>query len=136
MRLLSYSALVPIVALSLSQTLCWAQHMNAPDAPCRTAVVTTEAAQCLDRAYKHAASELDLVYRAVQIVIAPEDRQNLDAAEQAWLKYRDATCVAERNLYKGGTGAGPAYSACLEEETRERSNDLRVTYGWMLEKAK
>jgi uncharacterized protein YecT (DUF1311 family) len=65
-----------------------------------------------------------------------DDRQKLEEAEQAWLKYRDATCTAERSLYDEGTGAFPAYAACLEEETRQHASDLRTTHGWKAEKSR
>ena len=109
--------------------------MNAAEAPCRNVVVTAEMAQCFDRARKDADQELNRAYVEIRAVLAPKDRQNLEDAERAWLKYRDATCAAERDLYAGGTGSFPAHLACLEEETRLRTSDLRATYGWKFEKA-
>ncbi len=116
--------------LATSATGRWAQHMNALQAPCRDAVATADVAQCFDRASMKADRELNRIYAEVRSALAPRDRQNLEDAERAWLKYRDATCAAERDLYDGGTAAFPAYAACIEEVTRERVSDLRTIYGW------
>ena len=129
-------ALATLVVLGGSQVPSWAQHMNSPGAPCRDAVATSDIAQCFDRAYSNADHELNKVYAEARAVLAPTNRENLQDAERAWLKYRDATCAAERSLYEGGTAASPAYSACLEEETRQRASDLRAIYGWKVEKAR
>lgn len=129
-------ALASMVVFGSSQVPCRAQHMNASEAPCRDAVATADMAQCFDRAYKNADHELNRVYTEVRAVLASQDQRNLEDAERVWLKYRDATCAAERSLYEGGTAASPAYLACLEEETRRRASDLRAIYGWKVEKAR
>jgi uncharacterized protein YecT (DUF1311 family) len=134
MRTLLRLSLVSLMVLGCSQVPSWGQHMNAPEAPCRHAGSNAETAQCFDQEYKRADHELNRVYAEVRAALAPADRRNLEDAERAWLKYRDATCAAERSLYDGGTGAFPAYSACLEEETRQRTNDLRAIYSWKVEK--
>jgi uncharacterized protein YecT (DUF1311 family) len=136
MRQLIRYATASLFALGFSQVPCAAQHMNSPEAPCRGVAVTSDMTLCFDRAYKDADHDLNEVYGEVQAVLGPGERRDLGAAERAWLKYRDSTCAAERNLYEGGTAVGPAYLACLEEETRLRARDLRATYGWRIEKAR
>jgi uncharacterized protein YecT (DUF1311 family) len=135
MPLLLRLSLLATVGLACAPIPCLAQHMNAPGAPCRNAGSNAETAQCLDLAFRQADRDLNAAYAQVRKGLSPEDQARLEGAERAWLKYRDATCEAERGLYQGGTGAAPAYSACLEGETRQRANDLRATYGWLVEKA-
>jgi uncharacterized protein YecT (DUF1311 family) len=124
--------LAPVLFLGGFQTPCLAQHMNAPGAPCQQAATNAETGQCFERAYKDADRELNIAYANVRRILAPEQRQDLEIAQRAWLKYRDATCAAEKALYYGGTGAFPASLACLEAETRQRLNDLHATYDWQV----
>ena len=74
------------------------------------------------------------LYKAIRRKLNGADAQRLVAAQRLWVQFRDTTCAAERDLYEGGSGANPAYLACTEEETRLRTNDLRTTYGWLIEK--
>lgn len=57
-----------------------------------------------------------------------DDAKRLIETERLWTQYRDSNCEAERALYGMGTGAHPAYLACLESMTRARTKELRVTY--------
>jgi uncharacterized protein YecT (DUF1311 family) len=113
-----------------------AQHMNSADAPCRNVAVTIAMENCFDRAYKAADSGLNQTYSQISKVLQPDDLQRLKVAQRLWIQLRDATCTAESNLYNGGTASAPAYSACLEEETRQRTADLKTTYGWVIANSK
>jgi uncharacterized protein YecT (DUF1311 family) len=61
-------------------------------------------------------------------VLDPPRRRDLQRAERAWIDYRDATCTAEYRLWDDGTGGGPAYLSCIDDETRHRLDYLRMTY--------
>ncbi|WP_224777897.1 lysozyme inhibitor LprI family protein [Gluconobacter thailandicus] len=61
-------------------------------------------------------------------------KTQLQKAQQAWLHYRDKTCDAEHNLFKGGTAGLAALPACREALTRHRISDLRDGYWWLVEK--
>jgi len=87
---------------------------------------------CFDKAYKAADSELNQTYSQISKVLQLDDLQRLKVAQRLWIQLRDATCTAESNLYSGGTASTPAYSACLEEETRQRTADLKTIYGWVV----
>ena len=69
-------------------------------------------------------------------MLTADERQQLLTAQRLWLQVRDATCKAESDLYKGGDAESPAYAACLEEETRLRTADLKTIYGWVLANSK
>lgn len=123
------------MCLGAATSPCAAQHMNAPDAPCRDVAVTALLDRCLRQAYVAADQALNRVYGDIRAALAPADRQYLQDAERDWVKFRDAICAAERHLYEGGTGASPAFSACLEDETRRHVRDLRAIYDWKVTKA-
>jgi uncharacterized protein YecT (DUF1311 family) len=113
-----------------------AQHMNSAGAPCRNVAVTLAMENCFDKAYKAADSALNQMYGQISKVVQPDELQQLKVAQRLWIQFRDATCTAESDLYKGGTASAPAYSACLEEITRQRTADLETIYGWVIANSK
>jgi len=117
-----------IVAISTAKTPLLAQHMDEKDSPCADVVVTADLAKCLGKARDAADAQLDTLYQSVRARLDAGEIQQLISAQRLWIQYRDANCVAERDLYGGGTATGPAYSACLESMTRARTKELRVTY--------
>jgi uncharacterized protein YecT (DUF1311 family) len=127
--------------LVLALFICWksnaeAQHMNSPHAPCRNVSITVAMENCFDQAYKSADSILNQQYSRISKILQPDDLERLKAAQRLWIQFRDATCTAESHLYNGGTAAAPAYSACLEEVTRQRTADLDTIYGWVIANSK
>jgi uncharacterized protein YecT (DUF1311 family) len=111
--------------------------MNAEGAPCqKTSGVTIALDNCFARAHRASDDQLNQVYKQIRQVLTPDQQQQLVEAQRLWVQLRDATCRAESDLYKGGDAASPAYSACLEEETRQRTADLKTTYGWVVANSK
>jgi uncharacterized protein YecT (DUF1311 family) len=108
--------------------------MNSEGDACQKAGATVETVECFELAFKSADQELNQLYKGIEGVLAPGEASALGRAERAWIKYRDATCHAERALYGGGTGGQPTYLACLTAETRSRKASLLRSYGWRLEK--
>lgn len=127
-------SLAVIAAVLGAGSLAQAQHMNAPDAPCKEAGSGADQASCLSRAAKKADADLNGAYQRIAAVLSAKDRQNLQNAERTWLLYRDQTCAAEHDLYGGGTGGNSAYPACLEAVTRHRIAELKSAYWWKVEK--
>lgn len=126
------SGLLLLAACICSCSLAKAQHMNAAGAPCqKTSGVVPALDNCFARMYKAADSQLNQVYEQIRQGLAPDQQQQLLAAQRLWIQFRDATCKAESDLYKGGSEASPAYTACLEEETRQRTADLKTIYDWV-----
>jgi uncharacterized protein YecT (DUF1311 family) len=113
-----------------------AQHMNSAEAPCRNVSMTVAMENCFDQAYKAADLTLNQNYSQISKVLQPDDLQRLKSAQRLWIQFRDATCTAESHLYNGGTASAPAYSACLEEVTRQRAADLETIYGWVIANSK
>jgi len=115
------------LTLIISSTM-HAQHMNAADAPCKTAGPGAETTTCFLAAAKSADAEMNRVYRELIDNLNQDDRSKLRTAQRLWIQFRDANCKAERGLYSGGSAYSMAYAACMESETRYRTNDLRQMY--------
>lgn len=105
-----------------------AQHMNEPDAACAGVVITADLVSCLWKARNAADTKLNSVYQHLRTRLDTGEEKQLVETERLWIQYRDANCTAERDLYGNGTGQEPAYLACLEAMTRERTKELQVTY--------
>ncbi len=52
---------------------------------------------------------------------APSQADALRDMQRAWIAYRDASCYYERSRWGGGTGGGPAISACLMHQTGQQA---------------
>ena len=92
-------------------------------------------AVCFDKAAKKDDLDLNRLYGELQKKLEEDDWQKLRIAQRLWLKFRDATCAAEPQLYTTGSAAPTVYSACLEAQTRQRIKDLHTTYDWLLSKS-
>jgi uncharacterized protein YecT (DUF1311 family) len=106
----------------------FSQHMNERDSPCANVVPTSDSVECLSKAKVSSDAKLNSLYQELRKRLEGDDANRLIATEKLWIQYRDANCEAERALYGLGTGPGPAYLACLEAMTRERTKELRITY--------
>jgi uncharacterized protein YecT (DUF1311 family) len=110
--------------------------MNAPDGPCQSAGSGAETTQCFFKASQKADGDLNQIYAQIRTILDPEDFQKLQAAQRLWLQFRDANCIAERDLYTGGSAAPMVYLACMEADTKQRVTELKTMYGWRIEKFK
>jgi uncharacterized protein YecT (DUF1311 family) len=112
----------------LAAAPCHAQHMNKPDSPCAGVVITSDLVSCLSKAKDVSDAKLNSVYQSIRNKLDGENASRLVETQRIWVKYRDANCSAERALYGGGTGAYPAYLACIEAMTIARTKELQITY--------
>jgi uncharacterized protein YecT (DUF1311 family) len=127
----------PVVLAVLLFTLlnqASAQHMNAKDAPCQSVGPSSEETRCFIEEAQKADRELNLLYNRVRQVLSSTEQGQLQAAQRLWIQFRDANCAAERDLYRGGSAGPMVYEACLGADTRQRTAELNVMYGWRLEK--
>jgi len=114
--------LVLLVQRSSAQT-------NTPAKPlCQDAKTQLEINECMAAAYKAADAELNSLYSSLQGKPGAPTSEKLRAAQRAWLKYRDANCDAEAELYEGGSIRPAIYSGCLERVTRARIAELHTIY--------
>lgn len=69
----------------------------------------------LNKAYK--------AYKALMAELAPPRRTQLQEAQRAWIKYRDANCAFYYDL-DGGTLARVNANACMMTATADRAREL------------
>ena len=112
----------------------FAQHMNAPDAPCRDVGTTAEATNCFYRAAAEQDRKLNADLRRITLTLSTDEQRDLQEVQTLWSKYRDRTCEAERSLFGAGTGGPVTYQACREALARARIKELRASYWWRVEK--
>jgi len=60
----------------------------------------------------------------------PGFREQLLAAQRAWLGYRDAHCATEGSLARGGTLEPMLVAQCTAERTRQRTRQLQSIEEW------
>jgi uncharacterized protein YecT (DUF1311 family) len=117
-----------------------AQYMSEQSAPaaCLNAQSNTATGECFGRMAKEADLRLNQVYNEIQKFFEAGHRQKdgsaLRTAQRQWIAFRDANCQAAEIIYEQGT-AGPVNgAACLEATTRQRTEELEMEYGWLLQK--
>ncbi|MBD2386498.1 lysozyme inhibitor LprI family protein [Cylindrospermum sp. FACHB-282] len=97
-----------------------AQRLN-----CNNAQTQREITQCADLSYKNADKKLNQVYKQLLPKLSGSRRQKLITAQQLWLKFRDANCEFVGSQYEGGTLAPAVYAGCLEQVTKQRTQQLQ-----------
>ncbi|OCQ95366.1 hypothetical protein BCD64_25810 [Nostoc sp. MBR 210] len=80
---------------------------------------------CSQLSYQNADKKLNQVYKQLLPKLSKTRQQKLIAAQLAWIKFRDASCEFERSAYEGGSIAPAIYAGCLEEATKQRTQQLR-----------
>lgn len=114
--LVVWSLILPSIATP-SNTI--AQQLN-----CKNPTSNVEYKECAHRAYEAADRRLNQVYQQLSSKLSSTERQQLIAAESAWIQFRDKNCSFEVYPSRGGTGYGGFLSNCLEQMTRQRTADL------------
>jgi uncharacterized protein YecT (DUF1311 family) len=61
---------------------------------------------------------------------APKTYDAMREMQRAWIPYRDGLCAYEYSQWGGGTGGGPAYTACILTETARQIIVLRSYLNW------
>lgn len=86
-------------------------------------VSTPEMVECLNAQTAHWDKELTVAYQKAMKDALPAQKQQLRAAERAWIKYRDANCT----YYSLGEGSIARIQAaeCLRGMTEKRAKELQ-----------
>ena len=131
--IISPSALILLAVLSIMPAHAAAQHMNAATAPCRDAAPNAEMTRCFMSEFQTADKELNAAYNQIRQVLGLPDQASFPTAQRLWVRFRNANCAAERDLYQGGSAGPTAYFACMEADARQRTAELKTMYGWILQ---
>ena len=91
---------------------------------------------CVHQDYLAADAELNRVYKSVRAQVADMDHgarydgktevEALRDAQRAWITYRDLACDGAGLLMRGGSMERLLVSACLEDLTLRRIEDLKA----------
>ena len=109
-----------------------------PQVDCDNAMTQTEMNICSWQSYQRADAELNAAWsrasehakemdrNAAESVGGTREDSRLLAAQRAWLKFRDAHCLAENGEREGGGTIWPLLqNGCLEALTEARTAQLR-----------
>lgn len=83
---------------------------------------------CMASAAQSTEASLNNFYAALRMTIGPPARTALRDAQKTWLLYRQQTCAAATDRYKGGSIAPFVHSSCQIRVTRERMRLLNELY--------
>ena len=117
-----------LFGICVAATQLPAQQLSQLDSPCYGVVAANDLVSCLSKAKASSEVSMQAQMDAIKKRLDQDERAQLAESQELWLQYRDANCSAEKTLYGSGTGAQPAYLACIEAMTRQRTKDLKVTY--------
>jgi uncharacterized protein YecT (DUF1311 family) len=93
--------------------------------PCADATSQADMNNCWGNEYKKADAQLNQTYQQLAALLEEEDKAELKAAENAWIKYRDANCDFVADQYRGGTMRGMILAICLADVTGNRTTELK-----------
>jgi len=83
---------------------------------------------CADRKLLAADKLLNADIVVVWHLLGGSARNDFVSAQDAWLKYRNADCKSQSDVYQGGTAQPMQYLLCLAEDDASRRLDLKGFY--------
>lgn len=101
------------------------QELHVAQTPnCNNPQTQSEMNACAGISFQNTDKRLNQVYRQLLPKLQGSRRQKLISAQQAWIKFRDASCAFERSEVEGGTMAPMIYSGCMAGLTEQRTKQL------------
>ncbi|MFZ9739476.1 MAG: lysozyme inhibitor LprI family protein [Prochlorotrichaceae cyanobacterium] len=93
---------------------------------CRDPQATPVVNYCAQQSYKQSDRALNETYQTLSGQLSASSKAALTEAQLAWLEYRDRHCEFATREAVGGTGYEGYRSNCLEDLTRERTEELKI----------
>lgn len=78
------------------------------------------------KAFRKADVALNVAYKRLLGELDAEGKKNLQEAQRAWIKFRDAECESAADDYRGGSIRPLIYNTCAEALTVERTKHFTV----------
>lgn len=95
------------------------------ESKCKSPQTQAEINSCASLFAKAANKRLNQVYQKLRSKLkGSQQEQLLIDSEQAWIRFRDTNCVFEQSRYEGGSIAPSIYSSCMEQMTKQRTEEL------------
>lgn len=80
---------------------------------------------CASLSAEAADKALNQVYQQLKSALKGSQREKLLIhAQLLWIRFRDTNCVFERSNYQGGSIAPSIYYSCIEQMTKQRTEQL------------
>jgi uncharacterized protein YecT (DUF1311 family) len=105
------------------------QQKTAEGDPCKDPMTQVQTNLCSRGDYEKADTEMNLAFKQLIQELAGFETNHspkFEEAQSLWLKYRDANCESEADIYKGGSIRPTIYYSCLAALTRERTNRIKL----------
>jgi uncharacterized protein YecT (DUF1311 family) len=121
-RIITIGGILGITFLTMPKKL-FAESIN-PN--CQSPETQTDMNICAGLDAQKADQQLNQVYKQLKAGITdPQSVKELINAETAWIKFRDNDCKFTAGLYRGGSIAPMMYSLCVENLTKQRTEQLK-----------
>jgi uncharacterized protein YecT (DUF1311 family) len=104
-------------------------HVTRAYRQCDTAAKSNaDRSICLEAELTRQKANLDAAFLVRSNDIDPEGLKLLDAAQQAWVTFRDADCKAQ--MIRGGSASGLSWLTCLVRLTADRAVEMETYGAW------
>lgn len=91
---------------------------------CNNASTQADINQCAAADYQKVDVQLNKAYREVYSKADATQVPQLKAAQNAWIKFRDADCSFQTSSARGGSMYASVLAGCLEAKTSARTEEL------------
>jgi len=100
--------------------------------PCDAAMTQLDLNECYGEQFRNADAHLNGVYASLLKQLQSEKSETatkkLQAAEKAWIRYRDLHCEAARFEFEGGSMSPMVWAQCMAMTTDHRIEALKAAY--------
>ncbi len=114
--------LAAIVSIALGGTQPAAAQANTCQDPQDQSTMN----RCAHESWERVDRTLNQTYQSAIVRLNPAQQQQLVAAQQAWIAFRDRHCTFTAGTFEGGSMQPLIEWSCKESVTQERLNDLQA----------
>ena len=92
---------------------------------CTSPTGQVEINECIKERYGNTSRHMHELYDSKLLSLTKESRQRLRFSQEAWLTFRERTCVYQSQGIDGGQGWQMMYLSCMTSMTEKRISDLQ-----------
>lgn len=114
----TYNQATPSSVASTNRQIISGLDCKSPQTQAAINTCASSSAEVADKA-------LNQVYQQLKSTLRGSQREKLLVdAELMWVRFRDTNCAFERSSYQGGSIAPSIYYSCIEQMTKQRTEQL------------
>lgn len=98
--------------------------LAAPKADCRSAMDNESLYQCSSHEFKAQDERLNIAYRKMFKMLDPKGAEKLQAAQRAWITFRDLNGAFYADFFRGGTASRLEGLGAQTSMTKARADEL------------